>query len=249
MTSAFCLAFGFDLQCYKNADLDDLKRPRIAAELYTRFSGESGYDMFDLPADRNDRVGVPPPYGEEAEENDDDMEGVVHGIHPNGGIQSWIRDAGKIRDTTTALALDKTWPRHMRPKRRIPRPFPQQFSSEQFVQGGLIYAIPKSINYTLKQKYSVEDLKDACRRFPLEGWEKWLDMPKRTFLRWMLNEMGGFMSLARGGIMRPTPGLAKGFDKWKKQQIAKARQKRMIQLLQGPEEAKRGSPASKRQKK
>ncbi|PMD48063.1 hypothetical protein L207DRAFT_505147 [Hyaloscypha variabilis F] len=249
MTSAFCLAFGFNLQCYKNADLDDLKRPRIAAELYNGFSGEFGYDMFDLLAGRSDRVGVPPPYREEVEKNDDEMEGVVHGIHPNGGIQSWIPDGGKIRDAATALALEKTWPRHMRPKRRIPRPFPQQFSPEQFVQGGLLYATPKSINYDPKQKYSVEDLKDACRRFPLEGWEQWSDMPKRMFLRWMLNEMGAFMSLARGDTLKPTPGLAKGFDKWKEQQISKVRQKRMIQLLQGPEEAKRGSPASKRQKK
>jgi len=192
------------------------------------FQGSSGTTCSIFQLVRNDRVGVPPPYREEVDENDDEMERVVHGIHPNGGIQSWIPDGGKIRDAATALALEKTWPRHMRPRRRIPRPFPQQFSPEQFVQGGLLYDTPKSINYDPKQKYSVEDLRDACRRFPLEGWEKWSDMPKRTFLRWMLNEMGAFMSLARGDTMRPTPGLAKGFGEWKEQQAAKARQKRMI---------------------
>jgi len=71
-------------------------------------------------------------------------------------------------DAATAIALDKTWPKPMRPKRRLPRPVPQQLSEVKFEQGGLLYSTPKSINYDSKTDYSVEDLKDDCRRFPLE---------------------------------------------------------------------------------
>jgi len=61
----------------------------------------------------------------------------------------------------------------------------------------------------------------------------------------MLNEMGAFMSLARGDPLKPTNGMAKGFNKWKEQQTAKSKNKRMID----PEEqakTKRGGGSSSR---
>ncbi|KAE9377374.1 hypothetical protein N431DRAFT_194416 [Stipitochalara longipes BDJ] len=72
LTSAFCLAFGFELLCYKGENIDLAKRPRIAAELYNGFSGEFAYDMFDLPAGRADRVGLPRPYLSDDEKDDEE---------------------------------------------------------------------------------------------------------------------------------------------------------------------------------
>ncbi|KAL2065581.1 hypothetical protein VTL71DRAFT_3251 [Oculimacula yallundae] len=53
VVNAFCLAFGFDLMSYTQADLDPLKRPRMFLELSTAvdkcFAGECAYDMLDIP--------------------------------------------------------------------------------------------------------------------------------------------------------------------------------------------------------
>lgn len=52
VTNAFCLAFGYDLLCYSQNDLDDLKRPRMASELSNGgFGGPGKYDypLLDLP--------------------------------------------------------------------------------------------------------------------------------------------------------------------------------------------------------
>ncbi|KAG4434929.1 hypothetical protein IFR05_009598 [Cadophora sp. M221] len=49
-TNAFCLAFGFNLQCYRQRDIDSRKRPRMFAELSNGgFSGKYAYDMLDIP--------------------------------------------------------------------------------------------------------------------------------------------------------------------------------------------------------
>lgn len=49
-TTAFCLAFGHRLTCFKEADLDAHKKPRMAAEFANGgFSGDGfEYDLFDL---------------------------------------------------------------------------------------------------------------------------------------------------------------------------------------------------------
>ncbi|KAH7323719.1 hypothetical protein BKA65DRAFT_567569 [Rhexocercosporidium sp. MPI-PUGE-AT-0058] len=50
VTNAFCLAFGFDLLCYRQRDIDTLKRPRMFAEMSNGgFSGKYAYDMLDIP--------------------------------------------------------------------------------------------------------------------------------------------------------------------------------------------------------
>jgi hypothetical protein len=61
----------------------------------------------------------------------------------------------------------------------------------------------------------VEELKEAwrglkaCRRFPHQGWEKWCKQPKQIFQKWMLNEMGVFMLLARGDPFNPAESWEK----------------------------------------
>lgn len=52
VTNAFCLAFGYNLLCYDESDLDNLKRQRMAAELMNGgFGGNAKlhYPLLDLP--------------------------------------------------------------------------------------------------------------------------------------------------------------------------------------------------------
>ena len=53
LTNTLNMAFGFDLLCYRQRDLDPLKRPRIFSELVTGASGvfkdNFAYDMLDIP--------------------------------------------------------------------------------------------------------------------------------------------------------------------------------------------------------
>ncbi|CZR66313.1 uncharacterized protein PAC_16214 [Phialocephala subalpina] len=52
LTNLFCLAFGYDLLCYEQADLTPLKRPNIVEELRNGGLGENGrfkYPLLDLP--------------------------------------------------------------------------------------------------------------------------------------------------------------------------------------------------------
>jgi len=81
--------------------------------------------------------------------------------------------------------------------------------------------LPKASTTTLLEFtriYSIEELKDACRRFPVQGWESWCEEPKQLFLRWMLNEMSAFLSFARGDAPKPMCGIAEGFADWKSEQ-------------------------------
>jgi hypothetical protein len=128
---------------------------------------------------------------------------------------------GPIRSAAEALAFKQQLSAESKPKSRTPDPYPPQFDSKVFQQGGFIYATPASINYDPSRDYSVEELKAACRRFPLKAWEDWCNEPKDLFLKWMLNEMGAFMSLARGDPLKPMLGLARGFDRWKAEQDTK----------------------------
>jgi hypothetical protein len=228
ITNAFCLAFGFDLLCYRQQDLDFGKRPRVAAEFNNNgFSGDFAYDMFDLPTGPADRVGLAQP----AAAGDDDNTEVAYGFQTR--IQKGIlkrkfpgdADNSRIFSALEALAYEQQLPAASKPQPRTPDTYPPQFNSKVFQQGGFIYATPASINYDPSRGYSIEELKHACQRFPLEGWEKWCNEPKDPFLKWMLNEMGAFMSLARGDPLKPMIGLARGFEKWKAEQDAKSRRK------------------------
>jgi len=230
--------------------------------------------MLDLPTGRSDRVGTRPVCRPDDEEenttsskgkatsskvtnskaqqppNDgSDSDEQAAAFHPKGGFRILGLDKDKIRDAATTLACERQLPMSERPKRRLPRPYPEQFPREIFDQRGLLYSAPKSINYDSSRDYSVEELKDACRRFPLQGWEKWCDQPKDIFLKWMLNEMGAFMSLARRDPLKPTEDLAKGFDEWKKEQNAKMYRKRMIEVPEFEQEAKRRAQLSRACKK
>lgn len=122
-------------------------------------------------------------------------------------------ESSQIFSTIEALAYEQQLRAASKPQPRTPDPYPPQFESKVFQQGGFIYATPTSINYDPSREYSVEELKDACRRFPLKGWEDWCNEPKDLFLKWMLNEMGAFMSLARGDPLKPMLGLARSFEK------------------------------------
>jgi hypothetical protein len=53
----------------------------------------------------------------------------------------------------------------------------------------------------------------------------------------MLNEMGAFMSLARGDPLNPAEFMGEGFDKWKREQVANLYKKRMIELSGAEPEA------------
>lgn len=223
MTNAFCLAFGFDLLCYRPEDLNRGKRPRIAAELNNGgFSGDFAYDMFDLPTGPADRVGKPQPakpnpkgplkvvnpdevaYGFDNSEK----KRKYHALYPFGEPRG-------IRTATQALAYEQQLPFKSRPQPRTPDPYPPQFDPEIFNQCGFLYETPASINYNPARGYSLNELKTACRIFPLEGWEEWAREPKEIFTKWMLNEMGAFMSLARADPLKPMEGMCPGFDKWK----------------------------------
>ena len=60
VTNAMCLAFGWDLMCYSNRDLNPLKRPRMFMELSnttidgdrvkTGFKGKYAYDLLEIPS-------------------------------------------------------------------------------------------------------------------------------------------------------------------------------------------------------
>jgi hypothetical protein len=108
----------------------------------------------------------------------------------------------------------------LKPKPGLTEAYPPQFDSKVFSQAGFLYAIPQSINFDTKKDYYLEELKDAWELFPLVGWEEWSTKPKKIFTLWMLNEMGAFMSRARGDTLLPMEGLALGFDEWKKEQDA-----------------------------
>ena len=223
MTNAFCLAFGFDLLCYKPEDLNYGKRPRIAAEFNNgSFSGDFAYDMFDLPTGPDDRIGkpqpaAPNPKGPLRVVNPDEE---VHGFNNSKKKRKYdemypFGEPRRIRTAVQALAWEQQLPSDEKPEPRTPDPYPHQFDPEIFNQCGFIYETPKSINYNPHRDYSVNELKAACRIFPLEGWEAWAKEPKQIFTRWMLNEMGAFMALARDDPLKPMEGMCPGFERWK----------------------------------
>ncbi|KAE9373781.1 hypothetical protein N431DRAFT_466050 [Stipitochalara longipes BDJ] len=225
LTNAMCLAFGFDLLCYQQDDLNEKKRPRIAAEFDNEgFLGEFAYDMFDLPIGKADRLTKPQP--KKADPPTSPSEEVVHAFDNPRKRKYKARPRfdkaghGDIRSAADALAYEQQLPEDLRPKPRMPESYPPQFDSKVFGQAGFLYATPQSINYNPKRDYSLDELKDACRNFPLEGWEEWCTRPKEIFTKWMLNEMGAFMSLARGDPLEPMEGLAPGYENWKKEQDA-----------------------------
>jgi hypothetical protein len=242
MTDAFCLAFGFDLLRYREKNLDFGKRPRIAAELNNEgFSREFGYDMFDLPIGPTDRLGTQQPsvlmtamdlktYLASFERESSDEEAFVFGLQPSIKTKApRPRKAGDfdktpILNAITALTYEKQLKAESRPQPITASPYPSQFD-KVFQQAGFLYATPVSINFNTSIDYYLEELKDACRRFPLEGWEDWYVEPKDVFTKWMLNEMGSFMSLARHDPLKPVKGIARGFEKWKAEQDAKSPRK------------------------
>jgi len=215
----------YDLLCYEQSDLDELKRARIVAEFDNgEFSGESGgdyaYDLFEMPTGKADRVGTaiprratPPPASP--------IEESVHAVNviPRKRKQFQRPDNGPLRCAAEALAYEKRLPEDLKPEPRIAEAYPVQFDPKVFSQAGFLYAVPESINFNPKKNYSLEELKEACQNFPLEGWQEWSTRPKEKFMRWMLNEMGAFMSLARGDPLEPMEGLATGFEQWKKYQV------------------------------
>jgi hypothetical protein len=76
-----------------------------------------------------------------------------------------------------------------------------------------------------------------------------VQQPKHIFLKWMLNDMGAFMSLARGNPLNPAEFMAEGFYKRKRGQVAKLYKKRMIELFRAEPEAKRQTKLSRTCKK
>ncbi|PMD41230.1 hypothetical protein L207DRAFT_623420 [Hyaloscypha variabilis F] len=225
MTNAMCLAFGFELLSYSVEDFEDGKRPRIAAEFDNDgFGGDFASDMFDLPTGRADRVGTAPPT--RADSPASPVEETVHAIGNPLKRKHLTRPQpgkagdGRIRSAAEAWAYEQQLPEDLKPKPRLPEAYPPQFDSKIFSQAGFLYAIPESINFDTKKDYSLEELKDACELFPLVGWAEWSTKPKKIFTLWMLNEMGAFMSRARGDPLLPMEGLALGFDEWKKEQDA-----------------------------
>jgi len=197
MTNAFCLAFGFDLLCYREEDLNYGKRPRIAAELNNGgFSGDFEYDMFDLPTGPADHIGKPQPAKPKPK-------GPLRVVNPDETAYGFDKSAIKrkyhaldpfgeprrIRTATQALGYEQQLPLEEKPKPRTPDPYPPKFDPEIFNQCGFLHETAASINYNPARGYSLNELKAACRISPLEGWEEWAREPKEIFKKWMLNEM------------------------------------------------------------
>ena len=49
ITNAFCMAFGYDLECFREDQLDRWKKARVAFELLQRgFKGDYDYDLIEI---------------------------------------------------------------------------------------------------------------------------------------------------------------------------------------------------------
>jgi hypothetical protein len=195
--------------------------------------------MFDLPTGLANRVGTTQPAGLDERDLEADLADWETVSEPsNVDDEEWVfgfkppikkkaprpsnashANKSPISDAITALAYEQQLSAALKPKPRTAGPYPPQLSNV-FQQAGFLYSTPPSINFNPSRDYSLRELKDACRRFPLEGWEDWCDEPKDMFTKWMLNEMGAFMSLARGDPLKPIKGIARGFEKWKVEQDA-----------------------------
>ena len=72
---------------------------------------------------------------------------------------------------------------------------------------------------------------------------------KHIFPKWMLNEMGDFMSLARGDPLNPAEFMAEDFNKRKRGQVANLYNKPVIELSGAEPEAKSRTNLSRSCKK
>ncbi|KAH9211337.1 hypothetical protein DL95DRAFT_464928 [Leptodontidium sp. 2 PMI_412] len=226
-TNAFCLAFGYNLECYTEDKLDKWKKARVAFELMQqRFHGEYEYEMLKLSEEELKPV-------EEEEEEisasnfDSDLEmqhGFVEGLRgpvsndlgyerngsegSDGEVSKKVESRRRRAFYTAAQALKYELPR-VKP---LPdnKPWPSQFSKKKFQRAAFLYPTP-SVNFQLELTYSKRELKRACRNFPLTGWKPWSKQSQPVFLEWMLDEMAATLSILRGDRVPPANNLVGGF--------------------------------------
>ena len=224
ITNAFCMAFGYDLECFREDQLDRWKKARVAFELLQRgFKGDYDYDLIEISEEDVTQV--------QEEDEEEDISGtdldsdgdfeMQYGFEDSAaastsadsGYDSGEDSSGSDEEVDAKVELDPERAfltaaeahRHerRRAKRQLDRlPWPRQFSKKKFQRAGFIYSAP-SVNFKPELKYSKRELKKACRDFPLVGWKPWSKQSQPLFLEWILNEMAATLSRMRGDVVPP----------------------------------------------
>lgn len=173
ITNALCLAFGYELLCYTPDDLDEGKRPRVAAELlHGGFVAPFNYPLLDIPFAQVPTV--TDRYGERFVEPES--------IHEDTEMRDGhIVAAG--RNTVTPIIKHGEWP--------------AQFDPRLFKKAGLMYAIKEPMFEELKYKY---ELVAACRKHKIKRYTRWKKRPAEIFRGWMENIMAGRKAESSGGL-------------------------------------------------
>ncbi|CZT41087.1 uncharacterized protein RSE6_00772 [Rhynchosporium secalis] len=239
MTNAFCLAFGYDLTCYKEKDLDKLKKPRIAFELIEGdFTGEYQYDMIkisekDVTVEQEQETceAEPPRKGMDGdlemqfgmEQSQYDATAVTTNVEydsdaiSEGSDGEVDEEVESVRGRTFYTAIQA----RLRDSRRMQPnpdklPWPPQFGSKtSFQRAQLLYPAPP-VNFQPGLKYSKRELKKACRDFPLIGWKHWSKQIQPLFLEWMLNEMAATLAIMNNDPIEPANHLVTADEDFEK---------------------------------
>ncbi|PVH79209.1 hypothetical protein DL98DRAFT_632881 [Cadophora sp. DSE1049] len=223
ITNAFCMAFGYDLECFKEHQLNKWKKARVAFELLQKgFRGHYDYDLIEISEEdvtllqESDEEGL----SETDLDSDGDFEmqygfenspagstsadsGYDSGEESEGSDGEVDEKAEADPERAFLTAAEAHRLERPRAKRQLDRlPWPRQFSRTKFQRAGFIYPAP-SVNFRPELKYSKRELKKACRNFPLDGWKSWSKQNQPLFLEWMLNEMAATLSRMRGDLVPP----------------------------------------------
>ena len=173
ITNALCLAFGYDLLCYTQKDIDEGKRQRVAAELlHGGFLAPFNYPLLEIPL------------AQVASVNDEPGE--------RSALEGLRQEDTEMRDGD----IEAERPRNITPT--LDRgEWPAQFNPSFFQKAGLTYAITEPMFQDLKYKYQLET---ACRKHKIKRYTRWKKKPISIFRGWMENVMAGRKAESSGGL-------------------------------------------------
>lgn len=194
-TNAMCLAFGYDLLCYRQRDLEngpynDLdpprgKRARMAAELFQglEFDPPFNYDLLDIPTKPPKEIPrgpIPPSHDQGAGPAPEEMEGIEQGAF----------------EVEYENAAD----------------WPMQFSSKYFSRAGFIYKPNEEESDYWNPLQTKRELVQACKSRNVLGYEEWQEKEIQLFKRWIINYCTAIRKIYENDPLQPMEGLGRAVD-------------------------------------
>lgn len=194
-TNAMCLAFGYDLLCYRQRDLEngphnDLepprgKRARMAAELFQGldFDPPFNYDLLDIPTkppEKTRQGPIPPGHEGEQAQPPQEMQGVEQGA--------------------------------FEPEFENTADWPVQFSSQFFSRAGFIYKPNEEESDYWNPLQTRRELVQACESRMVLGYEAWVEKGVTLFKRWAINYCTAIRKTYENDPLQPMEGLGRPVD-------------------------------------